>query len=126
MNEKKHPINRTLVGLIALICLGGALGLWIFAPRDDSQWRMVLAACVRVGCLMTAFWLALPSRHRQAAWANFSQSTFIGILLAIVAVAAKPKVVILLIPILIVITIIGVFLRPREKKRPSPPDKDKS
>ena len=124
MNPEKLPVNRTLVGLVTLLCLGAWLAIWWFAPQDnnqdDTQWLLLRAAFVRVGCVMAAFWLALPTRSRKAAWANVSPMTFAGILLALFAAAYRPRIVI---PILIVLAIVGFFLRPREKKRPkSRPD----
>ena len=115
MSHEKYPVNRMMVGLVTLVCLGAALALWLFAPQDNSQWRMLQAAFVRVGCVMAAFWVALPTRFRKAAWANVSPTTFAGILLALFAAAYRPRIVI---PILIVLAIVGFFLRPREKKRP--------
>jgi len=115
MSGEKLPVNRALVGFLTLACLGAVLVLWFFAPEDDKRWRLILAALVRVGCLMAAFWLALPTRHRKAAWADVSPTTFVGILLAIVGVAVRPRIAI---PILIVLVFIGLVLRPREKKRP--------
>jgi multisubunit Na+/H+ antiporter MnhF subunit len=120
MNPEKYPVNRILVGLVTLLCLGMWLAIWRFAPQDNTQWRLLQAAFVRVGCVMAAFWLALPTRSRKAAWANVSPTTFAGMLLALFAAAYRPRIVI---PILIVLAIVGFFLRPREKKRPrSRPD----
>ena len=119
MSHEKFPVSRTLVGLVTLVCLGTALAISQFAPQDniqdDTQWRLLQAAFVRVGCVMAAFWLALPTRSRKAAWANVSPTTFAGILLALFAAAYRPRIVI---PILIVMAIVGFLLRPREKKRP--------
>jgi len=87
MNHEKSPVNRTVVGLVTLVCLGTALAIWWFAPQDNNQddkkWVFLQAAFVRVGCVMAAFWLALPTRSRKAAWANVSPTTFAGILLAL-------------------------------------------
>ena len=124
MSQEKYPVNRISVGLVTLFCLAAALAIWWFDPQDnnqdDPQWKMLRAAFVRVGCVMAAFWLALPTRFRKAAWANVSPTAFAGILLALFAAAYRPRIVI---PILIVLAIVGFFLRPREKKRPkSRPD----
>ncbi len=117
MNPGKNPVNRTLVGLVTLVCLGTALAIWRFAPQDNTQWRLLQGAFVRVGCVMAAFWLALPTRFRKAAWANVSPTAFAGILWALFAAAYRPRIVI---PILVVLAIVGFFLRPRGKKRPKP------
>ena len=114
MNDAKIAINRTLVGVLALSCLGAAVAIWVYAPTG-TDWMLWRGAFTRVGLLLAAFWLALPSGHREAAWANVTPMTFIGILLAIAGVAARPKVAV---PVLIVLAVLGFVLRPREKKRP--------
>ena len=117
MSDGKITINRTLVGMLAIGCLTAAAAIWIFAQTTDGEdnremWR---GAFTRVGLLMSAFWLALPTRDREAAWANVTPMTFFGILLAIAGIAARPKVVV---PALIVLAVLGAVLRPRPKKRP--------
>jgi len=120
MSHEKYSVNRTVVGLVTLVCLGTALAIWRFAPQDNTQWRMLQAAFVRVGCVTAAFWLALPTRFRKAAWANVSPMAFAGIFLALFGAAYRPKI---MIPILSVLAIVGFLLRPRKKKRPhSRPD----
>lgn len=112
--EKKPAVNRNLVGVLTLLCLGAAVGLWIYAPEESSRFELLQAAFVRVGCLLAAFWIALPGGGRAAAWENLSPGALIGILLAIVGVAVRPKVAV---PILIVLVVIGFVLRPRKKPR---------
>ena len=114
MSEGKITINRTLVGVLALACLLAAGAIWIGAP-NDNQWNMWCGAFTRVGLLMSAFWLALPSGGREAAWKDVTPWTFVGILLAVVGLAARPRVAV---PALIVLAIVGCVLRPRPKKRP--------
>jgi len=114
MNDTKITINRTLVGVLALGCLLAAAAVWIGAP-GDNQWTMWCAAFTRVGLLMSAFWLALPYGSRDAAWANVTPWSFLGIMLAVVGVAARPKVAV---PLLFVLAVVGFVLRPRQKKRP--------
>ena len=115
MTENRVQINRTLVGILALICLITAAVIFFVRGHEES-WQMWQAAFTRVGLVMSAIWIALPTRDRPAAWANVSGSTFIGILLVVLA-AALPRFRILL-PILIVAGIVTVLFRPREKKRP--------
>jgi hypothetical protein len=121
MSDRKVPINRTLVGLIALACLVTA-GAMFFVSRSesgaDTPWgsEMWRAGFTRVGLVMGAFWLALPSRHRDAAWANVSPAMFLGILAGIAAVAV-PRLRFLL-PILAVLGVVDYVLKPRGKQRP--------
>lgn len=110
MTDHQVPVNRTLVGLIALACLGAALTIGIV----DTWENLWCAAFVRVGLLMGAFWLALPSRHREAAWANVSPYTILAALVAVVIVARWRSAV----PIVIVIAVLALVLRPRQSRRP--------
>jgi hypothetical protein len=114
MSDEKITINRTMVGLLALVCLGASLTIWLMGPTEQF-WR---AAFMRVGLLMLAFWLALPTRSRDAAWANVSPKILIGMALAIVVVAIRPNAVKVAVPILIVLAIVGFVLRPPDKQRP--------
>ena len=114
MSDTKITINRTLVGVLALGCLLAGAAIWIGAP-DDKQWIMWRGAFTRVGLLMSAFWLALPYGSRDAAWANVTPWSFLGIILAIVGIARFPRVAV---PVLIVLAVAGFVLRPRPKKRP--------
>jgi hypothetical protein len=110
MTARQVPVNRTLVGLIALGCLGAALMIGLV----DTWQNMWCAAFVRVGLLMGAFWLALPSRNREAAWANLSPYTILAALVAVVVVARWRSAL----PIVIVVGILALLLRPRERRRP--------
>jgi hypothetical protein len=124
MTDRKVPINRTLVGLIALTCLATAAVMFFLGrgesgaatPWNSEMWR---AGFTRVGLVMGAFWLALPSRGREAAWANVSPVVFVG-MLATVAAVAVPRLRFLLpmLAVLAVLGIIGYVLKPRDKKRP--------
>ncbi len=119
MNDGKITINRPLVGLIALACLGLSLGLWFkgsVEPDDD----MVMgggagAAFFRVGLLMSALWLALPGKGREAAWAKVTPGTFVGLLLAVYAVVRLKWMAI---PILAAFGLLALILKPRTKYRP--------
>ncbi len=111
MSDAKVTINRTLVGGLALACLGAAIVIWLVNPSEQF-WR---GGFVRVGLVMSAIWIALPTRTRKAAWTDVSPTTFLGLLLVIVAAARFPKAVI---PILVVVAVMGFVLRPRSKARP--------
>ena len=112
--QEKVPINRPLVGILALVCLGAGATIF-FIYRGDESSQMWQAGFTRVGLVMVALWLALPSRKRNAAWANVSWTTFIGLILALFAVARFKWAVI---PAVLVIAVVGSVLRPREKRRP--------
>jgi len=77
-----------------------------------------LGGFVRVALLMSAFWLALPSGQREAAWANVSPTTFVGLLVAVVLLPRFPRAVL---GMAVVLVPIWVVLRPRKKRRPPGP-----
>ena len=108
------PINRTLVGILALLCgaIGGLIALTGVDP--STMWQ---GAFLRVGVVLAAFWLALPSRKREAAWARIPLWNFVGVLLVIVAATRVPMRVLL--PGLVVFGIALMLLRPRRRTRPT-------
>ncbi|QDT17710.1 hypothetical protein [Alienimonas californiensis] len=53
------------MGLAAAGCLIGAATVYAIRPELELWW----AGAMRVGIVMGALWLALPSRDRPAAWA---------------------------------------------------------
>lgn len=111
MSEYKIDISRPLVGALALICLTAWIGIWLTWPNDED-WKLWQAGFMRVGLVMSAFWLALPGKNRPAAWTSVSPKTLIGLLLAIVGIVLRPR---LMIPLLLVLAVVGYFLRPRER-----------
>lgn len=115
MAGQKIPISRNLVGFISIVCFMIAGYLYKFVTEEQfEQQEMMTAAFMRVGLLMFALWLALPSKKREAAWANVSPWVLVGFILAIVGVAWRPKIVV---PLIIILAVVGFVLRPRKKKR---------
>lgn len=110
----KVEVNRPLVGVIAAACLVMAGVLWQM-PDSNEMW---VAGLMRAGLMTGAFWLALPTKDRPAAWANVSPRTLIGIVGGIIAVAARPKLVLMYSPVLIVLAVVGFVLKRRSVKRP--------
>ena len=78
---------------------------------------------MRAGLIMSALWFALPSKGREAAWANVSLPALFGFFAMIIAVSYRPRIYI---PLIAVIAVIGFFLRPRGRRRSaqSRPDRD--
>jgi hypothetical protein len=108
-----------MVGVIALVCVGTSVVLQV-RGFDDKQALMATGAFMRVGLVMAALWLALPTKNRPAAWANMSPWVLWGMLGLIVTIAARPRIALYAIPWLIVLAVIGRVLRPRSKHRPGP------
>ncbi len=105
-------INRPLVGILAIACFVGAGVVWGFdLEQDQTLW---MAGFIRVGLLMSAFWLALPSKGRPAAWANVSPWTFAGLIVALFAMTRYPKMALGMIAVLVVL---HFFIRPRVRER---------
>jgi hypothetical protein len=111
------PINRPLVGILALVCCGVA-GLLMWADPDGSS-ELWQGAFSRVGVVLAAFWLALPSRTREAAWARVPIWQVAGVMLAIVVVARTRVPLKALLPGLALFGLALMMLRPRRKSRPA-------
>lgn len=110
MPEQSVSVNRTLVGVIAVACLCAGLAIGLV----DSFANLWCAAFVRVGLVTGALWIALPSRGRDAAWANISPLTLAAVVLGALVFARRPRV---FFPLLVVFAILGLFLRPRGRPR---------
>jgi hypothetical protein len=111
------PVNRTLVGLISLICLLSSAGLFLVHGGDEG-WEMWYAGFLRVGLLMGAFWQALPTKSRDAAWAEVSPMALIGGLVLLFIAVRRPKVFIPLFVIVGAILFVLRLLRRGDSDRP--------
>jgi len=117
MSDEKIKVSRPLVGVIAVGCLCIAAGIGLTHSADEG-WVLWQSGFTRIGLVMAAFWFALPSHGRKAAWADISPRTGIAVIMAVIALAVRPKAAI---PVLIVLAIVGLLLRPRPKHRPKRP-----
>lgn len=106
VSERELRAKRVYVGCFAVICLGGAVAL-SFAPGNEG----FQGALVRVGVLLSTFWLALPSGKRPAAWRGISSNwaIFGGVILAI----AIPRLRAMF-PVLAIVIGIAWFAKPRK------------
>jgi hypothetical protein len=110
------PINRSLVGLLALICWGLAGLLWWTGWESGGDlWQ---GAFVRVGTLLAAFWLALPQRGGDAAWFRVSIPVLVGVFAALLLVARVRVPLKVLIPAGLGFAVAVMLLRPRSRTRP--------
>ena len=107
ISETELRRKRALVGLLAIGCTVVA---GVVLTIDVSS--AFGAALLRVGLLLGAFWLALPTKDRPAAWARVSPWT-VGIVVAVALLlpSAKP-----IIPVLVIGVLIGWIVRPRNRK----------
>ena len=113
------PVNRTLVGLISLVCLLTSAGLYL-VHGGNEDWEMWRGGFMRVGLLMGAFWQALPARGRDAAWAEVSPLTLIGALVCLFIVVRRPKV---FVPLFVIVGIVLFLLRLFRRGDPDRPDR---
>ena len=111
------PVNRTLVGVLSLVC--AALGGLTWALGDPTGANLWPGAFLRVAVVLGAFWLALPTRYREAAWARVPIWNVVGVVLVGVVICRTRVPFKLLIPAGIALAIGLLILRPRQKRRPS-------
>ncbi len=108
---KQITINKLKTGIVAISCFVGAMIVYLLERDLSNVWFSIL---LRIGLVMSAIWLALPSKSKPAAWANVSPTTLGIIVVAIVGIGYRPKIAL---PIIVGVAVIGYFLKPREKKR---------
>ncbi len=100
-------MHRPTVGTVALVLLGAAVALWARSPDWDRE-QVLLAACVRVGLVMGAIWLAHPQLVKLPTWLP-------NVMLVVaIVVALKPKLIVIAVPLLLLL----LWLRPRGGRRP--------
>ena len=117
MKSPEVPVNRALVGLLAVVC--GLLGTVMWLISDTGGADMWPGAFIRTGLLLAAFWLALPTPRREAAWARVSIWQVVGVLAAIVVVIRTRIPLKVLIPFGLAAMAALMVLRPPRKARPS-------
>jgi hypothetical protein len=117
MRQWKTTLSRPLVGFLAigLFLIAFVLSLW---PNllSGAAGVMVGGAAARVGIVMAALWLALPTGNRTAAWAKVSLASALPLLLTALALFRIPFRI--LIPLAAFVLLVGVILRPKPLERP--------
>jgi hypothetical protein len=113
MDRSPLAVRKLIVGLIALACLVTAAAMWIFT--DDPQTNAANAVAMRLGIMLGALWLALPSRGESLAWGKALPAVLAVI--AVLALVRNWRVLIYAIPIAILVAIAAAFIRPRSKRR---------
>lgn len=110
MADQQIPVNRTLVGLLALVCLAAGGGVWWW-DTWDNVW---CGSFVRTGVLLGAFWLALPAKGREAAWANISPWTLVAALGAALIFVRRPHI---FFAVIAVVVVAAVIIKPRQRRK---------
>lgn len=117
MQESGTTVSRPLVGFLIIALFGVAFSLSLWPNLFPGAAGAALAgATARVGIVMVALWLALPTRNRPAAWAKVSSAWTVPVVLATLALFRVPFR--LLIPLAGLLLVTGLVLRPRPLRRP--------
>jgi hypothetical protein len=117
MQQPKTTVSRPLVGFLAIGLFGIAIILSLWPTLfPGAAGAMAGGAAARVGTVLAALWLALPTRNRPAAWANVSIASALPLLLAATALLRIPFRI--SIPLSGFVFLVGVILRPKPAKRP--------
>jgi len=107
-------INRTLVGVIAVVLLAGAGLFWASLGSQHA----LTGACLKVGSVMAALWLALPTISRHGNWGQVSWGSVIAFMGLALALTGKRVSFQIAFPILLGVAITMLVLRPKSKTRP--------
>lgn len=100
--------KRVFVGLFSIICLIVGVALNFYPGNDGLQ-----GALLRVGMLLAAFWLAMPTKSRPAAWKVLSSNwALVG---AVASAILMPRVKGMF-PVFAVLVAVAYFARPRNRK----------
>jgi hypothetical protein len=98
-------MHRPTIGAIAVVLLGAAAVL-NFLPESWGSFPGLLAACLRVGILMAALWLAHPQLHRLPVWLLGS------IVVSAMAVALRPRLALVAVPLVVALWALASWRRP--------------
>ena len=108
VDEDDLRSRRIYVGLLAITSLAGAVVLLFYPGNDGLQ-----GALVRVGLVLGAFWLALPTKTRPSAWKGMMSSWTVPGLIITALLIPRLK---FMFPVLAIIAGIAYFARPRPRK----------
>ncbi len=112
--ETPPPVNRTLVAVIAVVCL--AIAAIVFAV-DSERWA-VIGAFLRVGLVMGALWFAIPATGGRLGWRIAAP---IIVAVAIVAGAVRnARMLVVVVPLLLVIAALMLIFRPKPPSHSGP------
>lgn len=109
--DSRIAVSRALVGTIAVAMTAA----WAVIYLADVSSGFLGPALGRMGILLGALWLALPTKNREAAWARVSPVGLAFLLLALLALTAPPRFR-MLAPILFTAAVVAFLLKPRRRR----------
>jgi hypothetical protein len=121
MNQQGVTVNRSLVGAIALVLLAAAGLLTMTGADEQGLWS---GACLKVGLVMAAFWLAHPSFTRNPELGRTSLTALVAAIAAALIIARTRAPLKIIVPVLAVTVIAIRVLRPRQHRPTRPPRVD--
>ncbi len=119
MNSQPVTVNRSLIGAIGLGLLVVAGLLWALGLEGNSDmWR---GACLKVGIVMAALWLALPSITRNPELGRASLGVVVGTVVAALLIGRTKIPLNVLVPTVLGFAFVIRILRPARPTRPPRP-----
>ncbi len=108
VNEDELRSKRIYVGLLAIGFLIGAIAALVMAPDNEG----LQGALMRVGLLLGAFWLAMPTKTRPSAWKILPRSNWaiFGMIVSALLVSRLKY----MFPLLAFFASVAWFARPRK------------
>ena len=107
-SESKIDVRRTLLLLISLVAMGAGI---VLSARGEMESGRIFAgaSAFRIGMVMFALWLALPSLKKPAQWLPPGMAV-LGVV-GIMAIAAQPRLILVVAPALGTLLTLGWLVR---------------
>lgn len=99
--------KRRMVGIIAIVSASIGLGAWL----TEGSASAIAGPAIRIGIVLAALWLALPTRTRPAAWARIRPWHLVSLILFLIFLPRLKAII----PVLIIGIVIGWLLRRRKR-----------
>ncbi len=119
MNSQPVTVNRSLVGAIGLGLLAVAGLIWALGLEESNG--MWCGACLKVGIVMAALWLALPSITRNPELGRASLGVVVGTVAVALLLGRTRIPLTVLVPTVLGIAFVLRILKPARSTRPPRP-----
>lgn len=107
-SRPKPDLRRTLLLLISLVAIVVGIVFSVFETLESGR-TFAAASAFRIGIVMFALWLALPSLSKPARWLPPGMA-ILGVI-GIMVVAAHPKLILVIAPAGGVLLTLGWLVR---------------